>query len=143
MSKIIISILVVIFSVLLPGNVNNVEVNISEPITQESTYIEYSVKNNTGRIINPLITFKSLEKKSGNIWVDATADWDDEFVWTDRLDAEEYNYHNYLMPGSIFYNRVSVKPLSSGEYRLTIRYSVKMSLKETVEATSSYTFIVK
>lgn len=47
------------------------------------------------------------------------------------------------MPGSIFYNKVSVKPLSSGEYRLTIRYSVKMSLNETVEATSSYTFIVK
>lgn len=62
MSKIIISILVVIFSVLLPGDANNVEVNISESITQESTYIEYSIKNNTGRIINPLITFKSLEK---------------------------------------------------------------------------------
>ena len=139
MSNILISILVVVFSILLPGDVSKVEVKINEPVTQESSYIEYSVKNNTGRIIHPSITFKSLEKKSGNIWIDATTDWDDEYVWTDRLDAEENKYN---MPGSISYNKISINPLSSGEYRLTIRYAVKMSLKETVEATSYCTFIV-
>ena len=139
MSNILISILVIIFSIFLPGDADKVEVKIIEPITQEASCIEYSVKNNTGRIINPSITFSGLEKKSGDIWVDATTDLDDESVWTERLDAEENKYN---MPGSTSYHKASIKPLSDGEYRLTIRYAVKMSLKETVEATSCCTFIV-
>ncbi len=67
-----------------------------------------------------LITLKSLEKKSGDDWVDATADWDHN-IWVDLSNGKENSYN---MPGSITYYKIPVGSLTSGEYRLVIPYDL-------------------
>ncbi len=110
-SKIIVFI-TVLFSMIVPGDVNKAPVTIDQPVTTANSVIKYTYTNKTGYVISGDCWAEKLEVKVGDTWAEVPVS--DEVI--------ETSFEVY--PGKTYSKSYDAVMLLPGTYKLTIGYNV-------------------
>lgn len=110
-SKILIFI-TVLFSLIMPGNVNGAVAEVTNEVKTTDSVIEYTITNETGYVLfgNPWV--EKLECKIFGEWI--------EFDVEDEIPEVAF----YIHPGDAYSRSYDAKLLTPGTYRLTVGYNV-------------------
>ena len=115
MTSIISKILVfftVLFSMIVPGDVNKAPVTIDNKVTTANSVIEYTYTNNTGYVISNDCWVEKLEVKAGDKWLNVPVE--------DTVEETAFEVY----PGKTYSGSYDAGVLMPGTYRLTIAYNV-------------------
>ncbi len=110
-SKIIVFI-TVLFSMIMPGDVNKAPVTVDEPVTSTYSVIKYTYTNETGYMTTGDSRVEKLEVKAGDSWVEVP-------VADEATDAAIEVY-----PGKTCSDSYDAGVLLPGTYKLTVGYNV-------------------
>ena len=115
MASIISKILVfitVLFSMIVPGDVNNAPVTVDNKVTTANSVIEYTCTNKTGYVISNDCCVEKLEVKAGDNWLNVPVE--------DTVEETAFEVY----PGKTYSGSYDAGVLMPGTYRLTIAYNV-------------------
>ncbi|MGN1418535.1 MAG: hypothetical protein ACI4W6_04335 [Acutalibacteraceae bacterium] len=110
-SKILVFI-TVLFSMIVPGDVNNAPVTIDKPVTTTDSVIEYTYTNKTGYVIANDCWVEKLEVKAGDTWINVPV----------NDTVREVAFEVY--PNKTYSKSYDAGALLPGTYKLTIAYNV-------------------
>ena len=110
-SKILVFI-TVLFSMIVPGDVNNAPVTVDNKVTTANSVIEYTYTNKTGYVISNDCWVEKLEVKAGDNWLNVPVE--------DTVEETAFEVY----PGKTYSGSYDAGVLMPGTYRLTIAYNV-------------------
>lgn len=119
-SKILIF-LTVLFSFIMPGNVNGAVVTVDKEVKTTDAVIEYTITNETKLVIADDTWVETLEMKVGDNWV----------AVPENDEATEDKF--YVHPGDATSDSYDAGILAPGTYRLTVGYNVATEFDGTCE----------
>lgn len=102
----------VLFSFIMPGNVNGAVVTVDKEVKTTDSVIEYTITNETGLVIANDSWVENLEIKVGDSWVKVPVN--------DEVKADAF----YVNPTKATADKYDAGILAPGTYRLTVGYNV-------------------
>lgn len=111
----------VLFSFIMPGNVNGAVVSVDKEVKTTDSVIEYTVKNETRLVIADDTWVETLEMKVGDTWIAVPE--------TDEVTDAKF----YVNPGDATSDSYNAGLLAPGKYRLTVGYNVATSIDGAYE----------
>lgn len=117
-SKILIF-LTVLFSFIMPGNVNGATVTVDKEVKTTDSVIEYTITNETRLVIADDTWVETLEMKVGDTWVAVPEN--------DKATEDKF----YVNPGEAVSDSYNAGVLAPGTYRITIGYNVVTEMDGT------------
>lgn len=104
--------LTVLFSLIMPGDVNAAVVTLDKEVKTTDSVIEYTYTNKTGYVIKDDCWVEKLEVKVGNSWVEVPT----------KDEVKDVAF--YVNPGDTYSKSYNAGLLAPGTYKLTIGYNV-------------------
>ncbi len=102
----------VLFSFIMPGNVNGAVVTVDKEVKTTDSVIEYTITNETGLVIANDSWVEKLEIKVGDSWVEVPV--------KDEVKEDAF----YVNPDKATSDKYDAGILAPGTYRLTVGYNV-------------------